>query len=59
MEGTYTQPMPLPDGSSIAPTGKSFKLIMNTVGHWKDGVMTEEYLFWDNPSYMQQLGLAP
>ncbi|NRD47377.1 ester cyclase [Corallococcus exiguus] len=59
MEGTFTQPMPLPDGSSIAPTGKSFKLIMNTVGHWKDGVMTEEYLFWDNQSYMQQLGLAP
>jgi predicted ester cyclase len=58
MEGTFTRPMPLPDGSSIPPTGKSFKLIMNTVGRWKDGVMTEEYLFWDNQSYMRQLGLA-
>ncbi|MCY1044832.1 ester cyclase [Corallococcus sp. bb12-1] len=59
MEGTFTQPMPLPDGTSIAPTGKSIKLVMNTVSRWKDGVMAEEYLFWDNQSYMQQLGLAP
>lgn len=58
MEGTFTKPMPLPDGKSIPPTGKSFKLPMATIGHWgKDGVMTEEYLFWDNATYMKQLGL--
>lgn len=58
MEGTFTEPMPLPDGSSIPPTGKSFKLTMCTVGHWKDGVMVEEYLFWDNQAFMKQIGLA-
>jgi predicted ester cyclase len=58
MEGTFTRPMPLSDGSSIPPTGKSLKLVMNTVGHWKDGVMVEEYLFWDNQTFLQQLGLA-
>ncbi|MEM2159975.1 MAG: ester cyclase [Candidatus Nitrosotenuis sp.] len=58
MEGTFTEPMPLPDGSSIPPTGKSFKLTMCTVGHWKDGVMDEEYLFWDNQTFMKQIGLA-
>ena len=57
MEGTFTQPMPIGDGKTIAPTGKSFKLWMATVGHWKDGVMDEEYLFWDNATYMKQLGL--
>ncbi len=57
-EGTFTEPMPLPDGSSIPPTGKSFKLVMCTVGHWKDGVMVEEYLFWDNQTFMKQIGLA-
>jgi hypothetical protein len=31
---------------------------MNTVGRWKDGVMVEEYLFWDNQTYMKQIGLA-
>ena len=58
MEGTFTKPMPVAGGKSVAPTGKSFKLIMCTVGHWKNGVMDEEYLFWDNASYMQQLGIG-
>ena len=58
MEGTFTRPMPMPNGKSIPPTGKSFKLEMCTVGHWKGGVMDEEYLFWDNLTYMKQLGLA-
>lgn len=58
MEGTFTESMPLPDGISIPPTGKPFKLIMCTVGHWKDGVMDEEYLFWDNQTFMKQIGLG-
>ena len=58
MEGTFTKPMPSPDGKPIEPTGKAFKIVMCTVGHWKDGVMDEEYLFWDNLSFMQQIGLA-
>ena len=58
MEGTFTQPMPTPDGKSIPPTGKPFKITMCTVGHWKDGVMDEEYLFWDNQTFMKQIGLA-
>jgi hypothetical protein len=59
MEGTFTQPMPIGDGKVIQPTGKPFKLTMCTVGHWKDGVMDEEYLFWDNQTFMKQIGLAP
>ena len=59
MEGTFTRPMPSADGKTIPPTGKSFKLEMCTVGHWKDGVMDEEYLFWDNLTFMKQIGLAP
>jgi hypothetical protein len=39
--------MPLSDGSTISTTGKLFKLTMNTVGYWENGVMTEEYLFWE------------
>jgi len=58
MEGTFTQPMPVGDGKTIAPTGKSFKLTMATVGHWKGDTMDEEFLFWDNATYMKQLGLA-
>lgn len=58
MEGTFTEPMPMPDGTMIPPTGKPFKIVMCTVGHWKDGVMDEEYLFWDNLTFMKQIGLA-
>jgi len=58
MSGTFTAPMQLGNGKFIKPTGKSFKLPMCTVGIWKDGVMVEEYLFWDNQSYMNQIGLG-
>ena len=58
MTGTFTAPMPIGNGKFIKPTGKSFKLPMCTVGIWKDGVMVEEYLFWDNQSYMNQIGLG-
>ncbi|MDR3608380.1 MAG: ester cyclase [Oligoflexia bacterium] len=58
MEGTFTKPMVTPDGKTIQPTHKPFRLNMCTVGHWKDGLMDEEYLFWDNQTYMKQMGLA-
>jgi SnoaL-like polyketide cyclase len=58
MEGTFTKPMPIGDGKTIAPTGKAYKIVMCTVGHWKNGAMDEEYLFWDNQTYLKQLGLA-
>jgi SnoaL-like polyketide cyclase len=59
MEGTFTKPMPGADGKMIPPTGKAYKISMCTVGRWKDGVMVEEYLFWDNLTFMKQIGLAP
>ncbi len=58
MTGTFTKPMPIGNGKFIQPTGKSFSLPMCTVGIWKDGIMTEEYLYWDNQTYMNQLGLG-
>jgi len=59
MEGTFTQPMPMGDGTSIPPTGKAYKIKMATIGHWTaDGNMDEEYLFWDNAEFMKQIGLG-
>ena len=46
------------DGKTVPPTGKSFTLLMCTVGHWKNGVMDEEYLFWDNQEFMKEIGLG-
>ena len=58
MEGTFTKAMPLGNGKFIQPTGKSFKIPMCTVGHRKNGLMIEESLFWDNQTYMNQMGLG-
>jgi predicted ester cyclase len=58
MAGTFTKPMPIGDGKFIQPTGKKYSINMCTVGHWKNGVMIEEWLFWDNLTYMKQLGIA-
>ena len=57
MTGTFSRPMPIGNGKTIAPTGKSFRLPMATVGHWTGTVMDHEWLFWDNQAYMQQIGL--
>src|SRR5512142_203424 len=58
MTGTFSKPMPIGDGKTIPPTGKKFKLAMATIGHWKDGKMDYEWLFWDNQEFMRQIGLA-
>jgi hypothetical protein len=56
LDGTFTKPMVL-GGKTIQPTGRKYHLQMSTLGRWNsDGVMSEEYLFWDNDSLMKQIG---
>lgn len=58
LEATFSEPIKLPDGTSIPPTGKKVKISMATIAKWKNGCIAEEHLFWDNAEYMKQLGLA-
>jgi len=58
MTGTFSRPMPTGDGKMVAPTGKSFRLTMATIGHWKGATMDHEWLFWDNHEFMRQIGLV-
>ena len=59
MQGTFTRPMPDGKGGFIQPTGKKYAINMATVGIWNShGVMDEEFLFWDNQTFYQQIGLA-
>ena len=59
LEGTFTKPMVLPDGKILQPTGKAYRIPMATICHWgKDGIMFEEFLFWDNGEFMKQIGLG-
>ena len=56
--GTFSKPMPVGKGKTIPATGKSFKLPMCTVGHWMNSKMIAENLYWDNQTFMKQIGLA-
>lgn len=59
LEGTFTKPMALANGKVVQPTGKAYRIPMATIGHWnKDGIMFEEFLFWDNGEFMKQIGLG-
>lgn len=59
MQGTFTRPMPDGNGGFIQPTGKSYAINMATVSIWnRRGLMDEEFLFWDNQTFYQQIGLA-
>ena len=59
MEGTFSRPMDLGNGRVAQPTGKRFRLEMVTIGRWEDGLMKEEWLYWDNAAFMSQIGVAP
>jgi hypothetical protein len=58
MTGTFTRPMPTPDGKAIPPTGKHFAIGMATIGHWNGTTMDHEWLFWDNQDFMKQIGVS-
>ena len=58
LEATFSEPMKMPDGKSIPPTGKKVKISMATIAKWKNGCIAEEHLFWDNAEYMKQLGVT-
>ena len=51
--------MVLADGTSILAGGKAYRLPLATIGHWnKEGIMFEEFLYWDNGAFMNQIGVG-
>lgn len=57
--GTFTRPMPDGQGGFIPPTGKKYAVNMVTVGIWnRHGVMDEEFIIYDQLTFMRQIGLA-
>lgn len=58
MTGAFTKPLPVGNGKYISPTFKKFSISICTIGHWKNGVITEKWLYWDSASYMAQIGLG-
>ena len=56
--GKWVNPITLPDGQVLEPTGKEFTLRVATLARWKDGRIVEEHLFWDNAHLNRQIGLG-
>lgn len=60
MRATFSQPMLMPDGTSIPPTGKTMEGTMATMARWRGNCIAEEQLFIpDSKVQAAQLGLAP
>ncbi len=55
--GTFSNPMPLPDGGAVPPTGKSFDVHLATFAHWTNGCIDNEQLFSDTGTLLGQIGL--
>ncbi|MGD1834147.1 MAG: ester cyclase [Nitrososphaeraceae archaeon] len=58
VNGTWTEPMILEDGTILEPTGKSFEIKMATIAKWNNEKIEEEYLFWDNVEWNKQVGIG-
>jgi len=58
LEGTCIRPMLIGGGKTIFADLQAIKLYMVTIGHWKNDVMDEEWLMWDNQASMKQIGLV-
>lgn len=56
--GTFSGEMALPNGKVIPGTGKAFDLYLTTTARWENGLMVEEWVFWDSALMSQQIGLA-
>jgi steroid delta-isomerase-like uncharacterized protein len=59
MSGTHTGPFPLPDGSMLPPTGRSFRVSGMSMCRLEGGRLAEERTEADWMGFMRQLGVMP
>ncbi len=56
--GKWVEPITLPDGQVLEPTGNEFTIRVATLARWENGRIVEEHLFWDNAHLNRQIGLG-
>ena len=56
--GTHTGLLASPQGD-VPPTGRSVAVPFATVFEAADGRLTKHHVYWDNASFLMQLGLGP
>jgi len=55
-KGKWVNPITLPDGRKVEPTGKEYTMSVCTLARWENGRIVEEYLFWDNAHLYRSIG---
>jgi ketosteroid isomerase-like protein len=55
--GTHTNPLQLPDGQSVPPTGKQIRMRAADVARVRDGRIVSHDFYFDQLDLMAQLGL--
>ena len=58
LSGTFTQPLTLPDGTVVQPTGKAFTTFFTTIARWQNEQLVEEYVLFDPRDVMAQSGFG-
>ena len=59
VRGVVSGPIPLPDGTELAPTGRTVDYGGVTVARLRDGKIAAMHDYCDNLATMTQLGLMP
>ncbi len=54
LSGTFTQPLTLPDGTVVEPTGKAFTTFFTTIARWENDQLEDEYVLFDPQDIMAQ-----
>lgn len=57
--GTHTEPLVLPNGETVPPTGKSVRVRETDVVTVEDGLVTSHRFYYDQMEVLGQLGLLP
>ena len=57
LSGTFTQPLTLPNGVVVQPTGKAFTSFFTTIARWQNEQMVDEYVLFDVQDMMAQIGV--
>lgn len=55
LSGTFTQPLTMPGGPTVQPTGKSFTTFFTTIARWQNDQMVAEYVLFDAQDLVKQI----
>ena len=55
--GTHTEPLPMPSGETVPPTGKQVRVRACDLATVDGGFITEHHLYFDQMEFLGQLGL--